>query len=85
VALIRRVAGGEQSALTTLYDATNRLVFGLIISSLFLGSAMMWAAGAPPKWHDISLFGAFGCAVSCFLGFHLFRAIQHSGRLEEGE
>jgi len=31
VALIRRVAGGEQSALTTLYDATNRLVFGLII------------------------------------------------------
>ena len=31
VALIRRVAGGEQSALTGVYDATNRLVFGLIL------------------------------------------------------
>ncbi|HKQ09361.1 MAG TPA: sigma-70 family RNA polymerase sigma factor [Blastocatellia bacterium] len=31
MAFIRRVAGGEQSALTALYDATNRLVFGLII------------------------------------------------------
>jgi len=31
VALIRRVAGGEQSALTAVYDATNRLVFGLIL------------------------------------------------------
>ncbi|HJQ24834.1 MAG TPA: sigma-70 family RNA polymerase sigma factor [Blastocatellia bacterium] len=31
MALIRRVAGGEQSALTAVYDATNRLVFGLIL------------------------------------------------------
>jgi RNA polymerase sigma-70 factor, ECF subfamily len=31
VALIRRVASGEQSALTAIYDATNRLVFGLIL------------------------------------------------------
>ena len=31
VALIGRVASGEQSALTAIYDATNRLVFGLIL------------------------------------------------------
>jgi ubiquinone biosynthesis protein len=68
-----------------LEPSVNRLVFGLIISSLFLGSAMMWAAGAPPKWHDISLFGAFGCVVACVLGFYLYRAIQHSGKLEERE
>lgn len=30
-ALIKRVADGDQSALTTLYDATSRLVFGLIL------------------------------------------------------
>ena len=30
-ALIRRVADGDQSALTELYDATSRLVFGLIL------------------------------------------------------
>ena len=31
VALIKSVAGGDQSALTTLYDATSRLVFGLVV------------------------------------------------------
>lgn len=31
MALIGRVAAGEQSALTAVYDATNRLVFGLIL------------------------------------------------------
>jgi RNA polymerase sigma-70 factor, ECF subfamily len=31
VALIRQVASGDQSALTAIYDATNRLVFGLIL------------------------------------------------------
>ena len=31
MALIHRVASGEQSALTAVYDATNRLVFGLIL------------------------------------------------------
>ncbi|HSB12700.1 MAG TPA: sigma-70 family RNA polymerase sigma factor [Blastocatellia bacterium] len=31
VALIKSVAEGDQSALTTLYDSTNRLVFGLIL------------------------------------------------------
>lgn len=30
-ALIKRVADGDHSALTTLYDATSRLVFGLIL------------------------------------------------------
>ena len=30
-ALIKRVAEGDQSALTTLYDSTSRLVFGLIL------------------------------------------------------
>ena len=30
-ALIKRVADGDQSALTTLYDATSRFVFGLIL------------------------------------------------------
>ena len=30
-ALIKRVADGDQSALTELYDSTNRLVFGLVL------------------------------------------------------
>ncbi|MBN9122666.1 MAG: AarF/ABC1/UbiB kinase family protein [Planctomycetes bacterium] len=66
-----------------LEPSVNRLVFGLMVSALFVGSAMMWAQKAPPLWHDISIFGALGCFVSTALGYHLFRAIQHSGRLEE--
>jgi RNA polymerase sigma-70 factor (ECF subfamily) len=31
VSLIRKVADGDQSALTTLYDSTSRLIFGLIL------------------------------------------------------
>ena len=53
-----------------------------MVSALFVGSAMMWAAKAPPLWNEVSVFGAFGCIVSASLGYHLFRAIQHSGKLE---
>ena len=45
-----------------LEPSVNRLVFGLMVSALFVGSAMMWAAKAPPVWHDISIFGALGCS-----------------------
>lgn len=34
IALIKRIAGGDQSALATLYDTTNRLVYGLILRVL---------------------------------------------------
>ncbi|HYP27471.1 MAG TPA: sigma-70 family RNA polymerase sigma factor [Blastocatellia bacterium] len=34
VALLGHVADGDQSALTTLYDATSRLVFGLVLRIL---------------------------------------------------
>lgn len=68
-----------------LEPSVNRLVFGMMVSALFLGSAVMWAAKAPPLWHEISLFGAAGCVAACVYGFRLYRAIQHSGKLEERE
>ncbi len=66
-----------------LEPSVNRLVFGMMTSALFVGSALLWAAKAPPLIEDISVFGALGCLVSGVLGFRLFRAIQHSGKLEE--
>jgi ubiquinone biosynthesis protein len=68
-----------------LEPSVNRLVFGLMVSALFLGSAVMWAAKAPPLLWDMSVLGVAGCGLATVLGFHLFRAIQHSGRLEERE
>jgi ubiquinone biosynthesis protein len=66
-----------------LEPSVNRLVFGLMMSALFVGSALMWAAKAPPVWNEVSIFGAAGCLSSAVLGYRLFRAIQHSGRLED--
>ncbi len=80
--LSRREIGVELSH-RHLEPSVNRLAFGLMMSSLFVGSAMMWAAKAEPLVYGISLFGALGCFTSTVLGYRLFRAIQHSGRLEE--
>ena len=34
---------------------------------------------------DVPVFGVLGCTAACVLGFYLYRAIQHSGKLEEDE
>ncbi|MGL6075219.1 MAG: ABC1 kinase family protein [Fimbriiglobus sp.] len=66
-----------------LEPSVNRLVFGLLTSSLFLGSAMLWAFRAPPTVFDISIVGLAGCAASAIFGIRLFFAIQKSGKLED--
>ncbi len=72
-----------------LEPSVNRLVFGMMTSALFLGSSLLWAYKAPPLVRlpllaeEVSVFGVVGCFVSAVLGWRLFRAIQHSGRLEE--
>ncbi|MFO0797957.1 MAG: AarF/ABC1/UbiB kinase family protein [Gemmataceae bacterium] len=66
-----------------LDPSVNRLVFGLMVSALFLGSAVMWAAKAPPLVWEISVFGALGCVTATVFGLRLFRAIQRSGKLQD--
>jgi ubiquinone biosynthesis protein len=83
--MFQRQELGVQLLHKHLEPSVNRLVFGLMVSALFVGSAMMWAFAAPPQLGGASVFGVVGCAVSSVLGFRLFRAIQHSGRLEEYE
>jgi ubiquinone biosynthesis protein len=68
-----------------LDPSVNRLVFGMMTSALFVGSAMLWSMKAPPLLWDTPLFGVLGCLTSCVLGYRLFRAIQHSGKLEEDD
>jgi ubiquinone biosynthesis protein len=80
--LFERQELGVELSHRHLEPSVNRLVFGLMVSAMFVGSAMMWAAKAPPLWNEISIFGALGCGVSTMFGYRLFRAIQHSGRLE---
>lgn len=83
--MVQRQEVGVQLIHRHLEPSVNRLVFGLMVSALFLGSAIIWASKAPPLIWDVSVFGVLGCVTGVVLGFHLFRAIQHSGKLEERE
>ena len=66
-----------------LEPSVNRLVFGLLTSALFVGSAFLWALKAPPLMWDVSVAGVVGCGISAVLGSRLFWAIQKSGKLED--
>jgi ubiquinone biosynthesis protein len=81
--MLRDQEFGVQLLHRHLEPSVNRLVFGLMVSALFVGSSLLWAFSAPPLIAGASVFGVLGCFTSAVLGFYLFRAIQHSGRLEE--
>ena len=63
-----------------LEPSVNRLVLGLLTSSLFLGSSILISQDA---WaiRGVSIPGTFGVLLSAFLGWRLLRAIGKSGRL----
>jgi ubiquinone biosynthesis protein len=74
-----------------LSPSVNRMVLGLLISSVFLGSSLLLAFKVPPLlfmqggWMGIeklSLFGLIGYAVSLMAGWRLIRAIHRSGNLD---
>lgn len=65
-----------------LEPSVNRLVLGLLTSSLFLGSSLLisqnsWA------FRGVSVPGTMGVMFSAFLGWRLLRAIGKSGRLDQ--
>jgi ubiquinone biosynthesis protein len=65
-----------------LEPSVNRLVLGLLTSSIFLGSSLMismdvWAI------RGASVPGTLGVMFSAFLGWRLLRAIGKSGRLDQ--
>ncbi|MCR9294516.1 MAG: AarF/UbiB family protein [bacterium] len=74
-----------------LGPSVNRIVLGLLTSSIFLGSSVLLAFKVPPVlflesgWlglKDLSLFGLIGYAISSLASFRLIRAINRSGHLD---
>jgi ubiquinone biosynthesis protein len=61
-----------------LDPVVNRLVLGILASSLYLGSSLLWAAHAQPLWNGVSLFGAIGYAVAVMMTVRLLRQIKWS-------
>jgi ubiquinone biosynthesis protein len=59
----------------------NRLVLGLLASSLFVGSAALLSNNVRPLFRETSIPGTAGCLIAMFLGFTLIRAIRKSGSI----
>jgi ubiquinone biosynthesis protein len=65
-----------------LDPSVNRLVLGLLTSSLFLGSTLLVTHEVQPLIFGVSLPGATGYVLSVLLGLRLLLAIRRSGRLD---
>ena len=59
-----------------LEGTANRLVGGLLIASLFLGSSVLLGVAFPPRLFGISVWGALGCLAAIVLGGRLLGAIR---------
>ena len=77
-----------------LSPSVNRIVLGLLTSSVFLGSSVLLAFKVPPVlflapgWlgiQDLSLFGLIGYAISSLASLRLIRAINRSGHLDRSD
>ncbi len=66
-----------------LEPSVNRLVFGMLTSALFLGSALLCSMNVPPLVNGVSVLGTLGCGVSLVLALRLLWAIRKSGRLDQ--
>ncbi len=64
-----------------LETSINRLVLGMLTSSLFIGSVLMTNSLVWP-FRGVSIPGALGLALSAALGLRLVRAISKSGNLD---
>ena len=64
-----------------LDSVVNRLVMGLLVSALFLGSASMISNGVKPVIRETSVPGVLGCTLALGLGVRLASAIKKSGNI----
>jgi ubiquinone biosynthesis protein len=74
-----------------LSPSINRLVLGLLTSSLLLGSSILMAAKVPPLLftgggplglQDLSIMGLLGFVISSMVAFRILLAINKSGHLD---
>jgi len=64
-----------------LDKVTNRVVYGILVAALFLGSVQLWTNEVPPMIGGYSVLGIAGLAAAGYLGVRLLRAIHKSGDL----
>ncbi len=57
----------------------SRLVRGIIVSSLFVGSSLLWSRSVPPLVYDYSVPGVFGSGLAFVLGARLLADLRKPG------
>ncbi len=70
-----------EKSIGELHKMVNRLVFGIIVASLVIGSSLVVRADTGPKFFDISAFGLSGFIGASVLGLWLLVSIMRSGKL----
>jgi ubiquinone biosynthesis protein len=64
-----------------LDQVVNRLVLGVVIAALIVGSSLLWSMSAAPTLDGVSILGGAGYLVAAYLGWRLVRATRKSGHL----
>jgi len=59
----------------------NRMVIGLVISSMIIASSLILNTNIGPKYADISIIGLLGYGIAAFMGFWLLISIIRSGKI----
>jgi ubiquinone biosynthesis protein len=67
---------GLDRLITELDRSSNRVVIGVVMSSLILSSALVLRSGAGPLWFSVPAF-----LLSSILGLWLIYGVFRSGRL----
>jgi ubiquinone biosynthesis protein len=57
----------------------NRLVLGIVVAALFVGSSLLWSRNVSPRLYGYSLHGVIGCSLAMFLGRRLLNDLRKSG------
>jgi ubiquinone biosynthesis protein len=68
-----------------LGPTANRLVLGMLTSSLILAGSLLLSQKVPPVLSGISLWGVAAILLSMLLGLRLYIAMNRSGNLDEDE
>lgn len=66
---------------SNLNRMVNRMVFGLVISSMIIGSSLILNTNIGPKFYNISIIGILGFGFAGVMGLWLLISILKSGKL----
>lgn len=64
-----------------LNKMANRLVFGVIVSSMIISSSLILNSNIGPKFYNISIIGITGYCIAAVMGFWLLISIMKSGNM----